>query len=359
MIVLGIMNGTSVDGIDYVWVQKNKTGWKLLDQKHRPFPKKIRESLVRATLDQCSSHELGRVHYDLGRLYCTHLKKMDSKLLKKTKLIGLHGQTVFHQGKVATLQIGEPSFMSAQFKVPVVHQFRNMNVALKGEGAPFAPIFHKELLKGHGLPVAFHNLGGISNLSYFSKKISMALDTGPANVLMDLWLQKKKKILFDKNGSLASKGLAHGGIIQKMKKHPYFAKKGLKSCGREEFNLDYVKRYAGPAFNKLTLPDQIATLCELSALTLFESYQKNFKELPKTIYFSGGGTKNPYFMKRLKIYFSSHSQVKTSEDLGWPASSIEGATFAYLAYERFHKRKVDMKFCTGAPKSLLGQIVES
>lgn len=356
MNVLGIMNGTSIDGVDYVWLKITDKTFKFLKHIHKDFSKTIKDQLIQASLNQCSTYEIGELHFALGREYQKHFQSF-KRLPFKTHLIGLHGQTIYHHGRYATLQIGEPSYLAHQAQVPVVFNFRAGDVARGGEGAPFAPIFHKELLKGYKEPVAFHNLGGISNVTYISSKRKIAFDTGPANILMDLWMQKKKKQNFDQDGRCASQGIAEPKLVKTFMSHYFLKQRPPKSCGREDFNLDFIALYGKRYFKNLKFNDQMATLAEFSAASIYQSYAKFLPTMPKKIIFSGGGTKNTFLMKRLKIYFSQ-SECLTSEDLGWPNESIEGATFAYLAHQRLNKKKMDIRAFTGGRPGLLGQICE-
>jgi anhydro-N-acetylmuramic acid kinase len=359
MRVLGIMNGTSGDGVDYVVADISfKKSWsvRFLQHEQKPFDKSFHEKTKRVITNVATTYEVGEYHHELGRLYAKHFAEIRWK--HKPELIGLHGQTVYHRGGHATLQLGEPSYLLQQSKLPVVFNFRASDVAVGGQGAPLAPILHKVLLSPFKHPVSFHNLGGISNLTFCHKKTWLAFDTGPANTLMDIWIQHKTqaKTLFDDGGALAAKGLPHMESVEKMLADSYFKKAAPKSCGREEFNLNFIHSHIEKKFHKLKLEDQLATLTEVSALSIFEAYKKFCPVMPQQIYFSGGGLKNHFLMQRLKIYFGS-AVVKSSEDLNWPAQAIEGGAFALMAYMRLKKVTVDLTSITGGSKSsLLGQL---
>lgn len=362
MKVLGIMNGTSGDGVDYVVAEISfKKNWsvRFLQHEHKAFEKSFHQKTKRLITNVATTYEVGEYHHELGRLYAKHFSEIRWK--HKPELIGLHGQTVYHRGGHATFQLGEPSYLAHQSKLPVVFNFRASDVALGGQGAPLAPVLHKVLLSQFKDPVSFHNLGGISNLTYCHKKTWLAFDTGPANTLMDIWIQHQtnSKNLYDENGNLASRGLPHLESVEKMIADSYFKKPAPKSCGREEFNLHFIQSHIEKKFTKLKLEDQLATLMELSALSIFDAYKKFCPTMPKQIYFSGGGLKNSFLMQRLKLYFGSEV-VKSSEDLGWPSQSIEGGAFALLAYMRIKEHRLELRPITGSQKpSLLGQICES
>lgn len=361
MRVLGIMNGTSGDGIDYVLADisfKKKLSIRFLQHVQKPFEKSFHERTKRIVTNQATTYEIGEYHHDLGRIYAKHFSEIRWK--QKPELIGMHGQTVYHRGGHATLQLGEPSHLAMAADKPVIFNFRASDIAAGGEGAPLAPILHKVLLSDFKDPVAFHNLGGISNLTFCYKKHWLAFDTGPASTLMDIWIQHttKGKSLYDDQGKQAAKGLPHLESLQKMLTHPFFKKAAPKSCGREEFNLEFIRAYSEKKFHKLSINDQLATLTELSALSIFDAYKKSCPTMPKQIFFSGGGLQNHFLMQRLKLYFGN-SVVKSSEDLGWPAQAIEGGAFALLAYLRVYEQPLDLSTITGGKKaSLLGQMCE-
>ena len=150
-----------------------------LHQEHRAIPKPLKKRIEAAIANRLDVYETALLHYDIGKMYAAHFGSF--KKTPKTDLIGLHGQTVFHEGRVATLQLGEPTFLSVRASAPVVFNFRAGDVALGGEGAPLAPVFHKALLGSPTAPTGFHNLGGISNITYVRGDFVQAFDTGPAN----------------------------------------------------------------------------------------------------------------------------------------------------------------------------------
>lgn len=362
MIVLGIMSGTSADGVDYVWVdirRKRTLKIEFLHQEHRPIPKNLKRQIEAAIRNELTTYDLSLLNYDIGRMYAQHFESF-KKWKSKTDLIGLHGQTIFHEGQVATWQIGEPSFLATTSQVPVVFNFRAADVALKGQGAPLAPVFHKALLGSPQSPMGFHNLGGISNITYVHKDDIRAFDTGPANTLMDIWMSHKTKGAqsYDKAGRTASRGLPHIPTLRKLLNTPYLKAAIPKSTGRELYNLPFINKNVDKAFFKLSLEDQMATLTDFTVLSIAQAYDQFLPRTMDTVYFSGGGTNNTHLMKRLKLTLPQ-IKVLTSTDLKWPESSIEGATFALLAFLRIHRQKMMLKNITGGSNStLLGQICE-
>lgn len=320
--------------------------------------------LQKAAQGEAKTEELAQLHFKLGRLYSQHVLAL-KRSGWKFDLIGLHGQTIFHAGRDATWQIGSGAQIAAATQCQVVCNFREMDIALHGQGAPLAPFFHEALLESVALPqqksAAFHNLGGISNLTwvgfYKNKNKLIGFDTGPANMLMDLYLQKQTKgrIEFDKNGRLAAKGCPHPELLEKMLSHPFFKISPPKSTGREEFGEKFLEKIK-KSLDRLSIEDALATLLELTAITVADAYKKWVPELPEKIYFSGGGALNITLLKRIQYYLPK-CEVLTSEELGWPSQAIEGGAFAYLAYARIREKKLSLPMVTGAQRdSLLGVI---
>ena len=205
MVILGIMSGTSADGVDYVWINLDlhkELEISFLHQEHRAIPKTIKTKIEAAIANKLTTYDLSLLNYDIGKMYAAHFRTFKS-WRQRTQLIGMHGQTIFHEGRVATWQIGEPTFLALEAQAPVIFNFRAGDVAMKGHGAPLAPIFHKALLGSPKDPTGFHNLGGISNVTYVAGNDIRAFDTGPANTLMDVWMNHKTR--GKQNGTCASK----------------------------------------------------------------------------------------------------------------------------------------------------------
>ena len=223
---LGIMNGTSLDGVDFCLIRYSQdlSSLKFLGHQSIRFPKSLRKRLLTAAKDQTSTYDISYLHMELGRFYAKSLTKLPKNW--RYNVIGVHGQTVHHDGKKATLQIGHPQLLFDQAKCPVVFDFRTADLIAGGEGAPFAPFFHKAIAQQTSeRPVAFHNLGGISNLTFIKGQDITAFDTGPANILLDAWIQERTSKVFDKNGVMASQGIPDPLLVNQFLKHPYFKKK--------------------------------------------------------------------------------------------------------------------------------------
>lgn len=318
--------------------------------------------------------EAARLHHELGRFYAQTTAKVIRRKKWRVDLLGLHGQTVFHEAPKTTLQIGEASYLASLTNRPVISDFRVADLSVGGQAAPLATFFHALLLKNHMKegPCAFHNLGGISNVSYFPKgKIDvrslgkkaisgkiLSFDTGPANMLMDCLLQKQSPA-YDRNGDLAASGFVDYLAIEKWMASDLFIKKAPpKSCGREEYGLTRLTKLLKMMKSK-NRADQAATLTEFTAYSIAHSYRKFLPRLPRLAVFSGGGVKNSHLMFRIR-YHLPEVKIVSSEDLGWPSQAIEGGAFGALAVARHLQLIGQIPQTTGAKKTvLLGKIVQT
>jgi anhydro-N-acetylmuramic acid kinase len=177
----------------------------------------------------------------------------------------------------------------------------------------------------------------------------VAFDTGPANILMDAWIQNKKSKAYDKDGKLASRGLPDPKVVIQILKHPYFKKKAPKSTGREDFNLKMINQWGGAAFKKLSFNDQLATLVEVTAQSIADSYL-SLKHQPKEIFFYGGGVRNPYLLERIRLHLPD-MKISLTDDLGWPSQAFESSLFAFLGAARHFNKTVHLPKITGAKKA--------
>jgi anhydro-N-acetylmuramic acid kinase len=290
---------------------------------------------------------------------------------------------VYHDGPRATLQIGEMAYVRAATGLPVVNNFRSGDLAVGGQGAPIASLFHMKILAPltlkwlRGQPkrptkigpkssrtkssdpkaVAVHNLGGISNLTWIKGGKLLAFDTGPANMLVDLFVQKhsRQTMLFDKGGQLASQGVANPQVLQKLMEHKFFKQRPPKSCGREQFGEPFLQQ-ALASMSGESPANIAATLTELTAASVERAYRHHVPSLPAVIVVCGGGARNTYLLGRLRFRLPE-CQIVTSDLFGWPTQSIEGAAFALLTAYRLRERPANLPATTGARRpALLGQI---
>jgi len=367
LLVLGIMSGTSIDGVDYALCEVNVRSVKLLKHWQWEFPATLRRRLHAAAANESSAHELAQLHHDLGRLYATQAKQLRCRL----GLVGLHGQTVFHSPSApsrATLQIGEPAYLAEALGVPVISNFRTADIAADGQGAPLATLFHKLVFAKRGEHICVNNLGGISNVTSLdwcsgTEPQITAFDTGPANVLIDLAMRHitRGKQRFDKNGAWAKRGTINERLLARWLKHSFFKRTPPKSTGRELFGENFWRTEQGRMVAaKLDRFDVLATLTEFTTRSIALNYRLHLKSMPDFVVFCGGGARNQILLARISLALrrlNPSVQLATSDHFGWPPQAIEPAAFALLAYYRWNNLPANIPATTGASRPvLLGQI---
>ena len=361
------MSGTSIDGVDYALCDVSPRSVKLLKHWSREFPKELRRRLHAAAANRCGTHEVAQLHHDLGRLFA----RQAMQLRAGAALVGLHGQTVFHnphRGAPATLQLGEPAYLSEALRVPVVSNFRAADIAAGGQGAPLATLFHKIVFARRGEHVCVNNLGGISNVTSLDWKHGarlrmMAFDTGPANVLIDLAMREFTGGRFarDTDGEWARRGKICEGLLACWLGHPFLRRPPPKSTGRELFGESFW-RAEGSQFKtrQLSKSDIIATLTEFTARSLASNYRLHLRCPPGVVVLCGGGARNPSLVARITHALAQNdpvTRVCVSEEFGWPMEAIEAAAFAVLAYYRWKGLPANIPQATGASRAcLLGQV---
>jgi anhydro-N-acetylmuramic acid kinase len=364
MLVLGIMSGTSVDGVDYALCEVTRGSVRLRRRWTRKFPVTLQRRVHAAAANEATAYELAQLHHDLGRLYARQAKELGPR----ADLIGLHGQTIFHNPgpSPATLQIGEPSYLAEALRVPVIHNFRCADIAAGGQGAPLATLFHQVVFAKRGHHICLNNLGGISNVTsldwhHGKQPRVLAFDTGPANVLMDLAMRDftRGEQSFDRDGAWASQGTVYEPLLSRWLAHPYFKKSPPKSTGREFFGESFWRAEQGRIrAARLSKFDVLATLTEFTERSIVMSYERHLRAMPESIILCGGGAKNLFLTQRIATALPM-VRVLTSDQVGWPPEAIEPAAFALLAYYRWNRMPANLPETTGANRAiLLGQITE-
>ena len=360
-VVLGIMSGTSIDGVDYALCEISADAIKLAKHWQVKFPRKLRQRLQAAAANDSTTYQLGQLHHELGRFYAEHATGVSSP---KAELVGLHGQTVFHNAEGrATLQIGEPAWLVEKLRVPVVSNFRAGDLAAGGQGAPLATLFHEWVFAQRGAHVCVNNLGGISNVTSLdwrdrAKPWVTAFDTGPANMLMDLAMVRltKGRQAFDRDGAWARRGKTDERLLARWLKHPFFRQKPPKSTGRELFGELFLDRAFKEA-RGLSKFDLLATLTEFTARSIALNYQLHLPPQIHRIILCGGGAANPELLGAIEE--NVPTEAVSCESLGWPAQAIEPAAFALLAWLRVNRKPGNLPSTTGASRGvLLGHIAE-
>lgn len=355
------MSGTSIDAVDYALCEVFQESIELRKHWQVEFSKKLRERLREAAADRCGTYELGQLHHDLGRFYAVGAKR--SRGLK-VEIVGLHGQTVFHNaGGGATLQIGEPGWLAEALRVPVVSNFRAADLAAGGQGAPLATMFHARVFAERRRHVCVNNLGGISNVTSLDWRRGaapriLAFDTGPANMLMDLAVARltRGRQSFDRHGALAKRGQPDERLLAHWLKHPFFQEQPPKSTGREVFGEPMFRSMLkqGAALSKF---DLLATLTEFTARSIALNYLLHLPSTPDRVILCGGGASNPALAAAIQRNIPA--ELIGCDALGWPAQAIEAAAFALLAWLRMRGEAGNIPATTGASRAVLLGAVSS
>lgn len=357
---IGIMSGTSVDAIDGVVLDVTDHNQPQLIATHsEPFPDALRKSILRLTSPGENEIELaGCVHTELGEHYASIANTL-SELANEVRVsvIGCHGQTVRHRPDGAhpfTLQLGNGAVIAQRTGITTVTDFRSADMAMGGQGAPFAPFFHRTVFTKPGTTRAIVNLGGIANVTLLpgdNNAPVIGFDTGPANALLDAWIQKYKDTQFDKDGSWGKSGHLNRKLLDLFLSEPYFAQPAPKSTGRELFNLDWVNSKTQQLDISLSPVDVQRTLGELTARSLTDQLPAEIDE----IYLCGGGANNGWLRTLIEEQLSA--PVSTTEALGFPHQWIEAAAFAWMAAATLNKKVCTLPSVTGATQSTIAGAV--
>ncbi len=358
---IGIMSGTSLDAIDVVIAQRTSQGFEQVAGHAPCLSPFLRTQLLKICQDKhVDLQTLGEIDHQFS-LACAQavqqlLKKhhIDSKMIFA---IGSHGQTIYHDptGKHPfTQQIGDANLISAKTQIPCVADFRRMDMAYGGQGAPLVPAFHQALFsKKHETRIIL-NIGGIANISLLtSDDHVLGYDTGPGNILMDAWIEKIKGKNFDKHGLFAKQGEVSKNLLKQLLDDVYFALSPPKSTGREKFNLLYLEDKL-KGFSDISAENVQRTLLEFTAQTICSQIQRQNKSC--RVFVCGGGALNPLLMSRLQALLTQHS-IATTQALNIDPMYVEAVAFAWLAEQRLLKQPISLKSITGAKKNaILGGI---
>ncbi len=354
--VIGIMSGTSLDGVDLACVRLQGSGLDLDMQLVCFSCYDISEDLRNRIRESFSggAEQICRLHYDLGRFaadlvirFCEE-HNLDRE---RVDLIGWHGQTVYHCHRHSTLQLGEADIIAQRTNIPVIYDFRAADIAAGGCGAPLVPYVDKILFAKENQPVAVQNLGGIGNVTYISPDPSqpvIAFDTGPGNVILNelVELYTNGEYTYDHNGLFSINGVIRLDLLKQLLDHEYFSRPLPKSTGREEFGRAYVEDLIG-SNQHLSIPDLIRTAVSLTTYSIHLAYKKYLPQVDK-IYLSGGGANHPLIIKELKELFGADRVDLLSNRLPIPVEAKEAVAFAIFAHEKLNGALTNLPSVTGA-----------
>ncbi|MDD5058460.1 MAG: anhydro-N-acetylmuramic acid kinase [Sideroxydans sp.] len=346
---IGIMSGTSLDGVDAALVDFSQAAPHLVCSYFQPYPQPLKQVLL--ALHQPAHNELHQAQLaanQLAREYAaaTHvLLKKAGVSTKQIQAIGCHGQTIRHRPEYGyTVQLNNAALLTELTGIHVVSDFRSRDIAAGGQGAPLVPAFHDKVLRHTNTHRAILNIGGIANLTDLPpKKMTRGFDTGPGNLLMDAWIAKHQVKSYDKDGAWAASGKIIPALLQTLLAEPYFATAPPKSTGRDLFNLVWLEKHL--TGNEASADVQ-ATLLALTGDSIATAVQR-FCTGAQEIYVCGGGAHNRALLSHLRNAMPQCSIQKT-EVLGIDADWMEAIAFAWLAQQTLLLHPANLPAVTGA-----------
>ena len=353
---VGAMSGTSLDGVDAVLTDLARPGVpEVMGAVHHDFSDALRQRILALCQGQpVRLAELGAVDVLIARAYADAVHAL---LLKtgvtaaQVRAIGAHGQTVHHQPGGATpftLQLGDPNLLAVATGITVVADFRRRDMALGGQGAPLAPGFHDIALRHPTLTRVVLNCGGIANISVLRPGQScIGYDTGPANILLDAWVQVSRRERFDRDGAWAALGQVDAALLTRMLADPYFSLAPPKSTGREHFNLAWLRAHLAALLKPPADADVQRTLLELSALSIALAVQRHAPGGELLV--CGGGAFNAFFMQRLAALNPGWAVASTAAH-GIAPDAMEALAFAVFAQRTLAGLPGNLPSVTGAAR---------
>lgn len=361
---IGLMSGTSMDGVDAAWVETDGELYiRLGGHCTLPYPAELRKRLAHAVAQkgQIPARELQQLDEWLVAIHAqavAQVRLLENAGVDDVDIIGFHGHSIYHNpGEGVTFQLGDGKKLAQQTGVDVVYQLRRQDILLGGQGAPLVPFYHRALMscvdRRMDYPVLVINIGGVANVTYLAADGSLgACDTGPGNAMLDDWIFRHTGEHYDNKGRRASRGTVHAEVLERWLAHPYFHAPFPKSLDRNNFAFF-------DDMENMTMEDGAATLTELTAASLAASLSL-FPERPKRYYVTGGGRHNEYLLKRLEYYL--RDKVYPIDTLNVNGSKISGdaleaQAFAFLAVRTLKGWPLTCETTTGiTPASIAGGV---
>lgn len=355
---IGLMSGTSLDGIDAVLMDFSGERHRILGDSFLPYDDVLRAQLLgmhETRFDEL--HEAAILGNKLAQMYASATRVLLRRCglrAEEVQALGCHGQTIRHRPEAGyTTQIGSGAVLAELTGITVVNDFRSRDIAAGGQGAPLVPAFHHAVFAHPSIHRVIVNLGGIGNLTDMpvSGRVR-GFDTGPANMLMDAWIRKNSGAAYDNDGAWAGSGTVVDGLLASLLSHEYFSRKPPKSTGRDLFNLDWLELYLTGSEDAADVQATLLALTVGSVAGDIRSYCRGAEE----VYVCGGGAANAALLSSLKTALP-HVRVATTADLGIDPDWVEACAFAWLARQTLHLRHGNLPSVTGAIGSrVLGAI---
>jgi len=376
-LALGIMSGTSADGIDVALVRIGAQHTSLENFVTLPLPPQVREAVLNLGEGiSVSAGEISQLNFLLGEEFAAAALIACRKFHVRPSQIGVigsHGQTVFHQGVASrvcgrliasTLQIGEPAIIAARTGITTVGDFRPADMAAGGQGAPLVPFVDYLLYRDKKIGRAALNIGGIANITVIPANATTfqvtAFDTGPGNMVIDALVRHftHGRKAFDRNAEMANRGNLVSGLLKSLLRDKYFRKPPPKTAGREQYGAEYVRSFLAHPLAKNTAPENLVrTATVLTALSILDATHRFIpRNAIRELIVSGGGARNPLLMAQLESGLSG-IRLRRSGELGISEDAKEAFAFAVLAYQTLHKRPANLPAATGARRpAVLGKV---
>jgi anhydro-N-acetylmuramic acid kinase len=356
---LGLMSGTSLDGVDGVLMHHEDGQWRTLAHAHRPFPPALRQALLDLnTPGEDELHRSALAAQALAVVYATVVEAVCQQAQvtpAEVQAIGAHGQTVRHRPDQGyTLQLNQPALLAELTGIDVIADFRSRDVAAGGQGAPLVPAFHQAIFGRPDETVAVLNIGGMANVSILRPgQIPLGFDTGPGNALLDMWCDLQTGHAFDANGEWGASGEVREDWLADALAEPFFHQAPPKSTGRDLFNAEWLTRWLaphgltdGPQADAALARDVQATLCELTARSAALALREHAADASDVVV-CGGGALNGDLMRRLGEQLPG-VRVGRSDAHGLDVMQVEAAAFAWLAWTHLQRLAGNVPAVTGA-----------
>lgn len=378
VLVLGVMSGTSADGIDVALVRISGRRSTLENFAAIPFPSRVREAILRLGEGRpVTTGEISQLNFLLGKLFgeaaLAALKKFRVSPAQ-IAVIGSHGQTVFHQGipaiycgarTASTLQIGEPSVIAGLTGITTVGDFRPADMAAGGQGAPLVPFVDYLMYRSAKVGRAALNIGGIANVTVIPAGAKIehvyAFDTGPGNMVMDALVRRftQGRKSFDRGAEMARRGTLLPGLLEYFMRDAFLKKSPPKSAGREQYGEEFLRSLLEQRDARAAKPENLVrTATIFTALSILDAFHRFITPRTKIseLIVSGGGARNPLLMAQIELGLQG-VRLRNSSDFGVPGDAKEAFAFALLAYETLHQRPANVPGATGAKKAVvLGKV---
>ncbi len=359
---IGLISGTSIDAIDCALVRFDKNKLSLQATHSQKFSPRLQKNIFAQCLqDKTNLQSLGQLDIEIGKEFAAAVQEMlrqEQLSAASITAIGSHGQTVFHhpvRPNSFSMQLGDPNTIAFLTGITTVADFRRMDMAAGGQGAPLAPLFHQHFFAKKKHQRVIVNIGGMANLTVIAENSPyLGFDTGPGNVLMDYWIGEIRQLIYDEFGGWASSGKINDHLLTLLLDEDYFRLPPPKSTGRELFNGRWLGNKLAAFGRTVDDRDVQATLLELSAVTIADAIKRHLES--SEVYVCGGGAHNTGLMTRIRELLPD-CQVATTETLGLGPDWVEAVTFAWLAKQRLELKAVNTGPITGATTPcLLGGI---